>query len=51
MSSKRNPLMALQHIKHELDWAIPAYAAVSFESLTSDTLKLRAAQHAILIVS
>jgi uncharacterized protein with HEPN domain len=51
MSSKRNPVMALSHIQHELEWAIPAFKGVSLADLNNNTLKLRAAQHAILIIS
>ena len=51
MASKRNPLDLLLHIKHELDWAIPYFNNMLFEEFSVSMHSIRAAEHAMLIIS
>ena len=51
MASKRNPADLLQHIKHELDWAIPYFKTMTFDYFVANINCIRAAEHGMLIVS
>ena len=51
MASKRNPADLLMHIKQEIDWAIPYYQGMDLEYFISNMNCIRAAEHAMLIIS
>jgi uncharacterized protein with HEPN domain len=51
MSASKAPLLRLRHIRDELDWILPTFHDVSFESFAADIVQIRAAERGLLIIS
>ncbi len=51
MSPTRNPFVRLGHIKDELDWLLPKFREMEFNTIKADILHVRACERSLLIIS
>jgi uncharacterized protein with HEPN domain len=51
MAASKTPRVRLAHIRDELDWLLPRFAGISFETFAADIVMVRATERALLIIS